>query len=207
MSFPSNRFTLRIASLKLLIKLAYGIGPGIISGGPPWVDSQLYSINAKVEGNTLLTQKQMRPLLQNLLADRFHLKVHPVQKIVPGYALVIAQGGPKLQLTKGGPFLGMGGRYGDSELKYQNDSVVDFANVIGYSAFRKPVVDRTGLEGMYDFDLKFSPEDGPLRDDPRYSSLPDIFTAVQSQLGLKLVPQRVPVDSLVIDHVEPLSEN
>ena len=72
---------------------------------------------------------------------------------------------------------------------------------------KKPVVDRTGLEGMYDFDLKFMPQDGPLYDDPRYSNLPDIITATQEQLGLKLVPQKVPVDYLVIDHVEPPSEN
>ncbi len=60
---------------------------------------------------------------------------------------------------------------------------------------------------MYDFDVKFVPDDGPLSSNPRCSGLPDIFTAVQVQLGLKLVPQKVPVDSLVIDHVEPPSEN
>ncbi len=100
--FPSNRFTMRIAGLKTLIQLAYGTDK--ISGGPDWVGSQLYSVNAKVEGNAFLTQKQMRPLLRNLLEERFHLKAHPEQKIVPGYALVIAKGGAKLQPNKGAPF-------------------------------------------------------------------------------------------------------
>jgi len=201
MSFPSNRFTLQRIGLKGLIQLAYGVGK--ISGGPAWVDSQIYSVNAKVEGDALLTQKQMQPLLQNLLEERFHLKLHRVQNIVPGYALVVAQGGPKLQPAKGGPFFGLNSL---CELKYQNDSVENFVNVIG-SSLKAPVVDKTGLEGTYDFDLKFVPEDSPYSNDPSCSNVPDLFIAVQKQLGLKLVAQKVPVDSFVIDHVEPLSEN
>jgi uncharacterized protein (TIGR03435 family) len=199
----SNRFTMRSMDVRLLIQLAYGTDK--ISGGPEWAYSQNYSVNAKVEGDALLTQKQMRPLLQNLLEERFHLKIHREQKIVPGYALVIAKGGPRLQPTNGGVYFGIGGSPGSSELKYQNESVENFAKVIGYAAFEQPVVDKTGVEGMYDFDLKFTPEVGPYRDDPRFANLPDIFTAVQVQLGLKLVKQKVPVDSLVIDHVDRIS--
>ena len=201
--FPSNRFTMRVASLNTLIIVAYGTNK--ISGGPDWVKSQNYSVSAKVGGDALLTQKQMQPLLQNLLEERFHLKVHRVQNIVPGYALVVAKGGPRLQPTKGGPFFGMAPV---CELKYQDDSVENFAKAIGHSSsLNKPVVDRTGLDGMYDFDLKYVPEDNPNTDNPSCSGLPDIFTAVQRQLGLKLVPQKVPVDSLVIDHVERPSPN
>ncbi len=206
-SFPSNRLTIRITNVEILIKMAFGVGDGEISGGPDWINSfsQLYSIDAKVEGDALLTQEQMRPLLQNLLEERFHLKVHHEQKMVAGYALVLAKGGSKLQPSKGGPSIFAAS---SSELKLKNNSVEDFAKMIWKNwTIKKPVVDRTGLEGMYDFDLKFAPQDGPLRDDPRYSNLPDIFTATQEQLGLKLVPQEVLVDYLVIDHVEPPSEN
>jgi len=203
-SFPSNRLTYRIVNVKGLINVAFGVVGDEISGGPDWIDSQLYSIDAKVEGDALLTQKQMRPLLQSLLEERFHLKVHREQKVALGYALVLAKGGSKLQPTKGGPALTAASGF---ELRLQNGTVEDLANTMWAWTIKKPVVDRTGLEGMYDFDLKFMPQDGPLYDDPRYSNLPDIFTATQEQLGLKLVPQKVPVDYLVIDHVEPPSEN
>jgi len=200
--FPSNRFTLRTINLKGLVEIAYGIDK--VSGGPDWVDTQPYSVDAKVEGDALLTQKQMQPLLQNLLEERFHLKVHRVQTNVSGYVLVVAQGGAKLQPTQGGPYLGSNG---GCELKYQNDSVEGFGKAIGHWSLKMPVVDRTGLDGMYDFDLKFIPEDGPPSGDPNCSHAPDIFIAVQKQLGLKLVPQKVPVDSLVIDSAEKPTPN
>lgn len=167
-------------------------------------DSQIYAINAKVEGGVRVTQKQMNLLLQNLLAERFHLKVHRDQKILPGYALTVAKGGPKLKPTQGGPFF----RIIDPTTGYkiQNDSVANFAKAIAV-AVQKPVADKTGLDGQYDFELKFAPDEGPTRDDPRYASLPDIFTALQVQLGLKLVPQKIPVDFIVVDHVEAPSEN
>jgi len=203
-SFPSNRLSYGVVNVKSLIELAFGVVTNEISGGPDWIDSQLYSIDAKVEGDALLTQVQMQPLLQSLLEERFQLKVHREQRVVPGYALVLAKGGSKLQPTKGGrAYTGVSA----FELIERNNTVGYFANTLWDWTIKKPVVDRTGLEGMYDFDLKFIPQDGPLRDAPRYSNLPDIFTAAQEQLGLKLVPQKIPVDYIVIDHVEALSEN
>ncbi len=197
--FPSNRLTARITDVELLISEAFGVAGGEIAGGPDWINTQFYSVDAKVEGDALLTREQMRPLLQNLLEERCHMKFHHEQKPVAGYVLVLAKGGSKLQPTKGGPPRSSASSF---ELALRNDSVENFAKMIWNWTIKKPIVDGTGLEGRYDFDLKFAPQDGPLRDDPRYSNLPDIFTAVQEQLGLKLVPQEVPVDYLVIDHIE-----
>jgi uncharacterized protein (TIGR03435 family) len=202
MVFPSNRFAMRRAGLKVLIQLAYG--PGKVSGGPAWVDSQAWSISAKVEGGAMLSQKQMRPLLQNLLAQRFQLKVHRVQTIVSGYALVVAPGGPKLQPAKGGAFVGFSSV---CELRYQNDSVENFGRAIGGTVLKVPVADETGLDGMYDFDLKFVPDDNPNIGDASCLHVPDLFTAVQKELGLKLVRRKVAIDSYVIDSAERPSEN
>lgn len=194
--FPTNRSTIRHTYLKSLIASAYGVEYLRIVGGPPWIDVAHYDLNAKAEGDARLTRKQMQPLLQTLLKERFHLAVHSETRTVPGYVLVVAKGGPRLNPTKGAAF---GGIRGIDQLKFQNESVEGFAQSIG-DAIKQPVVDRSGLIGKYDFDVKFAPED-PAIDSPnaKYGS---IFSALEEQLGLKLVAQKVPVTYLVIDHVE-----
>jgi len=197
--FPSNLLIMRHFYLISLICEAYGFDCGNVVGGPDYVRHQVhYDLSARVGGDARLTQEQMQPLMQNLLEERFHLKVHHEIKIVPGYALVIAKGGSKLQPNKGAPY---GGFFGGPEFKFQNVSTEYLGKLIGWE-IKQPVVDKTGIQGMFDVDLKFAPEDGPLKDDPQFSNLPNIFTAVQEQFGLKLVPQKVPVDYLVIDHVD-----
>lgn len=196
--FPSNVVVMRHIMLRSLICQAYGIDCGYVMGGPEFIDRLHYDLNAKVEGDARLTQEQMQPLMQNLLEERFHLKVHREQKIVAGYALVIAKGGSKLQPNKGAP---NGGFYGVSEFKFQNVSAEYLAKLIGWEV-NKPVVDKTGIQGTFDVDPKFRPATGPFIDDPRFANLPDIFAAVQEQLGLKLVPQKVTIDTLVVDHVD-----
>jgi uncharacterized protein (TIGR03435 family) len=195
--FPANRLMMRHTYLKSLICESFAVDCGYVLGGPDWLLTQHYDLDAKVEGNTLLTFEQMRPLLQNLLEEHFHLKAHHEQKIVPGYALVIAKGGARLQPNKGAP---IGGFMGGPVIKFQNMSVESFAKVIT-KPVNQPVIDRTGLKGTYDFDLRFAPQD-LARDDPQFANLPDIFTVLQEQLGLKLVPEKVTVDTLVIDHAD-----
>jgi uncharacterized protein (TIGR03435 family) len=138
----------------------------------------------------------MQPLFQNLLKERLHLAAHIERRIVPGYALVIAKGGSKLKPNTGAPYTGMGMGF---EYKFQNVSAEYLASLID-STVNQPVVDKTGLPGMYDFDLKFNRDDHP--EDPPHPDYGSIFSAVQEQLGLKLEKQQVPVDYLVIDHVE-----
>lgn len=86
--FPSNVLVLRHIMLRSLICQAYGIDCGYVMGGPEFIDRLHYDLNAKVEGDVRLTREQMQPLMQNLLEERFHLKVHREQKIVPGYGLL-----------------------------------------------------------------------------------------------------------------------
>jgi uncharacterized protein (TIGR03435 family) len=163
--------------------------------GPDWLKDQCYVIDAKVEGDKQLSRNEVRPLLLTLLEQRFHLVVHHETRMVSGYALVAAKGQLKLQPSKPD----------DPYFEYI------FANLIRGSrnnmeaiagslavAVGSPVVDKSGIQGLYTFDLHYATADHP---DP---NLPDIFTAVQEQLGLKLVAQKVPVDYLVIDHVDKI---
>jgi len=194
--YPGNRMIEFHIMLKSLISQAWAIPYQNIVDGPSWIDSQHYDLSAKVEGDARLTQAQMRPMLRNLLQQRLHLAVHIEHRIVPGYALVVAKGGSKLKPNEGAPFAGMSGAFG---FKFQNAPVAQLAGSIGHE-LKKPVVDKTGLTGMYDFELRFSPENVPT--DPSHPDYGTMFTALQNQLGLRLISQKLPMDYLIIDHVE-----
>ncbi len=188
----AGRFTATHVSLDVLIGLAFGVDSNRISGKLNWLSSEYYDVTAKPEGDGGLTSEQLRPLLQRLLEQRFGLAVHRQIKDVQGYALVVTKGGPRLQASQGAPahfyILANG-------LRCQNASIGTLAGMLSQPAGR-PVVDATGITGNYDITLEYAPEAAA------DSSLPSIFTALQEQLGLKLVPQKVPYEMLVIDHLE-----
>jgi len=194
--FPSNRLTVRHTGLKSLICMSFGVKCNNILGAPDWLDRQHYDVDAKVEGEARLTQEQMVPLLQKLLEERFHLKVHHEQRMVPGYALVVAKEGSKLKANTGAPYFGMNAGF---EVKFQNASVDAIAMAAEHD-LKQPVVDKTGLTGKYDFDLIFTRDDSP--GDVPHADYGSIFTAIEKELGLRLTPERIPVDYLAIDHVE-----
>jgi len=192
--YPANRFTAKNATLGILISIAYGVDSNKILNEPGWFgsESDRYDVAAKVDGDAGLTREQMQPLLQHLLEQRFHLTTHREQRELQGYALVVAKGSPKLQPNKGAPPLAY--RF-ENKLLVQDATLRSFAGSLELPAGR-PVIDKTGIEGIYDFTLKFSTADHPDQ------TLPDLFTALQEQFGLKLDSQKVPVDVLVIDHVD-----
>jgi uncharacterized protein (TIGR03435 family) len=210
--------------LKTLIANAYGIRQDLISGGPSWVDSQGFDVEAKVSAEDVeafkkLTGRQRNTLLQALLADRFHLKIHHETKILPMYDLIIAKGGPRLranpplppspdaandpEAAKSRGMLSIG----PGTFKGQGITMTSIANNLSYTV-QATVTDKTGLTGDFDFELKWTPDDAaPANRDASSESNVSIFTAVQEQLGLKLQPTKGPVDTLVIDHAEQPSEN
>jgi uncharacterized protein (TIGR03435 family) len=179
-------------SLSLLIGFAYGVDSDRISGLPGWSESQLYDVIGKPEGPGGLSYEQLRPMLQELLADRVNLAVHHEKRLAPGYALVVAKGGPRLKKNAG-----------ESDKRYilpggllcTNVTLDVLAGMIARPAGR-PVVDRTGIQGNYDIELHYA------RDEERDATLPSLFTALEDQLGLKLETQKVEVDVVVVDHVE-----
>jgi uncharacterized protein (TIGR03435 family) len=195
--FGSNRYTANNAPLAFLVQLAYGVPFQQISGLEKLGDGR-YDVSAKAEDGVLLNVDQIQPRLRLLLEQRFKLAVHRETKIFDGYSLVIARGGPKLQLSSGSSENGMifpGG------LRLLNSSLEDFAGSLRSVAGR-PVMDKSGIAGSYDFDLRYA------RDGDTDSPLPSFFTALQEKYGLKLETARVPLEIIIIDHVERIpSEN
>jgi uncharacterized protein (TIGR03435 family) len=181
-------------TLKGCIRAAYGLQGYQISGGPEWLASERYDIVAKAAGRA--TEEQMMPMLQTLLADRFKLVVRRESKDLPINDLVVAKNGPKIHEVKdddGGAEID-----GDDEhaITARNVSMKQLADILSRGQQTdRPVLDQTGLKGVFNFALNFARDDSS-------SDKPDIFAALQEQLGLKLVPSRGPVEIFVIDHVE-----
>jgi uncharacterized protein (TIGR03435 family) len=192
--YPSNRYFAHNKMLSIIIGMAYKTNGDRILGEPGWLDSQLYSIDARVDGDRELTADEMRPLVQDLLAQRFHLKVHREARMVSAYRLILAKGGAKLQPADA-KWTKPSGTISSNGIKAVDFDMEHLA-VYLENPCHFPVVDGTGLTGHYDVDLSYAP---PNAGD---SSLPDLFTAIQEQLGLKLEPTKIPIDYLVIDSID-----
>ena len=188
---------------------AYGVGSFQISGGPGWIDSDRYDIEAKAEG--LAKADQLRVVMQALLADRFKLEVRRETKDLPIYALIVGKNGAKIQTSvvtnpsKPG-FVSKSRIAGDF-------SMADFAKILA-PLLSRLVIDRTGLAGTYELSLQWTPligQEPPVpgvdAQPPGDPNGPAIFTAIQEQLGLQLKSQRGPVDIVTIERVEKPSEN
>jgi uncharacterized protein (TIGR03435 family) len=190
-TWPTHRYFAHYITLQVPISLAYHVDPKWITGGPDWLGTQQYSIDATVDGDHELNIDEMRPLLRELLEKRFHLKAHRESRMVSGYRLVLAKNGSKMSPSneKGQASVFSGG------INAPGIDAAALAFILEIPT-GEPVVDETGLTGLYGIKLSYAPPNDP------NSSLPDIFTAVQEQLGLKLEPAKVPVDYLVIDHVD-----
>ena len=182
-------------SLELLIRLAYNVDSKQIVNQPAWLKSRLFDVTAKPEAGVALSREELRPRLQALLQERFHLVTHRETRDAPGYALVVAKHGAKLQPTKGAPFPGFRSNVSPGSLKGLNWSMGDLATYIT-SLIAKPVADRTGVQGRYDISVEYA------SDIAADSTLPSLFTALSETLGLRLIPGKVPVEMLVIDSVD-----
>jgi uncharacterized protein (TIGR03435 family) len=188
-----------------LLMEAYDMKYYQLSGLPSWTDSDRFDIDAKAEGEATLTKAQFKQMLQTLLADRFHVKVHLETKEMPVYALVVGKNGPKLKESVAEKFsLTMRGVQG-VEITVLKGSMEQLATQLSGSGTDRPVLDKTGLTGTYDYTLNWTPErDGVPPPDSSGVTLP---IAVQEQLGLKLESQKAPIEILVVDHAEKPSAN
>jgi uncharacterized protein (TIGR03435 family) len=191
-SFPTPRFDAENLPLTVYIAIAYGISDTRIMNKPSWLDDARFSVHAKPEGDAPLTEKQYQPLLQDFLSHRFHLAAHFETREVSGYELVIAKGGAKLDPAQ--PSDAMSYIF-ETGLDSASVTLSGLASLLSRPVGR-PVIDSTGLAGSYKLKLRFA------REGTQGSELPDIFTAVQEQLGLKLEPKKVPAKFLVIEHVD-----
>jgi uncharacterized protein (TIGR03435 family) len=211
----TNRFVEKDYTLKLLIAAAYNLNPRAISGGPGWVEADHYDIAALTPGNIRPTHDEQMAMLRNLLANRFKLTFHREPRVFSIYELQVAKGGSKLKASTASP---------DDPpqllstvspqrivLPARNMTMSNLASLMQRAILDRPVVDKTGLPGRYDFDLEWAPDEtqfgGEVPPAPADAPSPPLFTAMQQQLGLRLVAARGPIDALVVDRVERPSAN
>jgi len=209
-----RRFTTHFTTLGDLILMAYAVDRQQVVGGPAWMTKDEYDVDA-VAGEDVNFRNDLPGMLQKLLADRFQLTFHREQRELSVYALTVAKGGPKMKASdpnvpgNGASCERMG------SCTYRGEPLDHFARWMGFVVLDKPVSDKTGLTGKYDFTLNWTP------DETQYTGMgihvpqavsnpnapPELFTALQEQLGLKLEAHKTPAEVLVIDHVERPSEN
>lgn len=258
-SRPGGLFTATNVPAKMLIRQAYRMQDFQIIGGPNWLNTDRFDIEARAEAGAVPPPSgppdPTRPnpialMLQSMLEDRFQLRVHTETRELPVYNLVAGRDGSKMKLSPdqnpqrgaappvppppvgppppGGPgqrgagIAGPGSmRIGSGNLVANTIPMAQFVNTLSQMVGR-PVVDKTGLTGMFDIDLRWTPEGGqggplaaggpvgpevapaPVAADP---SAPSIFTAIQEQLGLRLESTKGPVEVIVIDSVQKPTEN
>jgi uncharacterized protein (TIGR03435 family) len=213
----AHQFVARNYTLRVILAAAYYLTPGAVSGGPAWIDSDRYDILAEAPGRVRPTTDEQMAMLRQLLSERFNLKVHREGKEFPIYALTLAKNGPKLTEAapetspEGSPPLVFVVSPDGARLAARNATMRELAWVMQRSALDRAVVDETGLAGRYDFDLEWTPDETQFGGnvptaDPEHSK-PDLFAAMQQQLGLRLEATRGPIEALVLDRVERPSEN
>ncbi len=210
----TNRFVAKYYTLKLLIAAAYNLSPKAISGGQDWVDSSHFDIVALTPGDTRPSQPEQMAMLRTLLANRFQLSFHRQEKQLSIYALEVAKSGPKLKESTappGDPPQLISTVYADHlHLPARNATMADFASVLQRAVLDRPVVDRTGLTGRYDFDLDWAPDEtqfGGAIPAPADAQAPPFFTAVEQQIGLRVEATHGKVQALVIDRAQPPTAN
>jgi uncharacterized protein (TIGR03435 family) len=202
-----------------------------IEGGPEWIHSETFEINAKSDGHPSI-QMMLGPMMQSIFEDRFKLRIHRETRQRPVYELALGKGSPKLKPLRDGtctpvltghplPTLAPGEHYcrnlvGPGSVNFEGGTLSMLAGLLGLILDR-PVIDKTGITNYIEIHLRFSPDDSsaprPVTADPGSPAavsspdVPGIFQAFQEQLGLRITPARGPVDVLVVDHIERPSEN
>ena len=208
-----QEFVAQNIPLRLMIARMHWVPIRQVTGGPDWVDSQPWDLQAKAD-RPGYTREQMLEMLGNLLEDEFKLKLRKDAKEGPVYALMIDKSGLKMRRNEspkdfeipiqGGPGgVTVGKRVAMDRLCFQ---LGVFLQNDG-----RPVIDKTGLTGYYDFTLSFMPELPPGFDKerlpPEMQARPSLFDAVRSQLGLKLEATKGPVEYYVVEHIEKPEAN
>lgn len=194
-----------------LIKFAYNVHPRQISGAPAWVESDKFDITAKPDVPGMPNGNQLAEMLQKLLTDRFGLTFHREKRELSVYVITVAKGGPKIAKAESNPMTlpGFDGRPSRG-FNARNATMADFAGILQNRFMDEPVVDQTGLgDQRYNFVLKWTLEPALLNrllagappPAPDADAPPDLFTAMQQQLGLQMKSGKAPVDVMIIDTV------
>lgn len=206
-SLKDRRVSIEDQTITGLICFAYSIHKSQIVNAPGWLSDQPWNIDGVPDKEGTPNWRQYRRMLQKLLSTRFGLVMHHEQRELSVYTVNLAKGGPKLEKSKSDPdALSDQSGHGDGPaqyMKFTNDSMTDFAQFMQLMVDR-PVIDKTNLSGRYDFTLLWTPD--TIHNTPK-DTAPDLFTAIQEQLGLKLAATRIPTDVFVIDAATRPTEN
>jgi uncharacterized protein (TIGR03435 family) len=209
-----ENLVVRNFALKYLIRFAYDMPERQIVGGPGWMDTDKWDIEAKPDTPGTPSIAQMRLMMQKVLADRFALKVHEEKRNMAAFALIVGKNGPKVTKSADAVESANFTLYPWGMLGTRSATMGEFAHLLQSNVLGQPVVDNTGLSGRWDFTLKWTPDETqfmgmnpppPAADDA--NAPPPLFTAIQEQLGLKLEPQKADAPVLLVGHVERPSPN
>jgi uncharacterized protein (TIGR03435 family) len=195
-------------TIKDLLEQAYDVREDLISGVPASLGSVQFDVRAKIVDLDLatvgkLTDPQRRAMLLPILAERFHLKAHLATRDMPVYDLTLQKDGPKFSLSPDQTSQDESTTVHNTAFKVRNTSMAIFAKTLSHQLHRT-VIDKTGLTGIYDLDLRWTGDD---LQNPDPNAPPGLFTALEEQLGLKLQSAKGPVSILVVDHIELPTEN
>jgi len=211
-AITGRRFTGVNVSVSALMAFAYTLHPRQIVDAPGWIESERFDIVAEAaegEGSS------MKLLAQGLLTDRFHLAFHRAQKELSVFEIVPAKVGPKLAEYPGDPSgKGTFGFHALGSMEVHDATMADFAGWMQRYVVDRPVVDHTGVAGRYTFNLtwkadefQFAPIARALPVDPANDELPDLYTAIERQLGLKLRSTKDPIEVFAIDRLDKPTAN
>ena len=192
-------------SVRAMLKFAYGVQNVQIVDAPEWMKTERWDVTGVPDVAGKPSLPQFQSMMRKLLEQRFSLKVHRQQREMPVFALTLAKGGPKLEKSaldpNGGPGNNGNGAGGIETHRYTNTAMPDLALMLMIYTDR-PIVDQTGLQGRFDFSLRWTKDETATVAATTADAPPGLFTAIQEQLGLKLEPAKAPAEVLVIDKVE-----
>jgi len=209
LGWEGRHFSARHTTISQMVQFAYNLQEKQILDAPAWFGSTTYDIEAQAEAGQPLAA-EFRVMMQHLLAERFGMKTHRESRTMPAYALVVAKGGPKLGVAKDDPDMPPGVRIQKGQHQYMraygvHGTMAQLAAELQRVETDRPVVDKTGITGEYNFSLTATsekahfPGDTPATGD---DAPPLLFSAIQEQLGLKLEAVKTEVECLVVDQVE-----
>ena len=198
-----------------LVTIAYDVHARQIIGAPTWTTSDKYDITGKADTEGQSSAEQFRVMLRKLLADRFRLALRKEQRELPVYRLTVAKGG--LKISRNAPKNETSGFIdrGPGSWLFNNVNMDELCRMLQTTALDRPVSNQTGLSGRYDFSLVWTPDQLPtaalnqnaLAPGDRADAPPDLYTAIQQQLGLKIDAAKLRIEVLVVDKLEKPSKN
>jgi uncharacterized protein (TIGR03435 family) len=211
-----NEFHIINQPLTQMISFAFDVQAKQVIGLPDWAESDKFDIDGKPDGEGAPNGKQWKIMIQKLLADRFGLKFHKDKKELSVYVLSVSKTGEKMTKNDSSPN-GLPGLFfqGLGKLNVRNALMSDFTGLMQSAVLDRPVVDQTGLTSRFDFSLNWTPDDSQFggmgaKVPPPTDTVdapPNLYTAIQEQIGLKLEATRAPADVMVIDNVQKPSSN